>query len=127
MIKFRAWDKRKSTYTKVHSIDFFNQSVVIDSTSGFNYAEQVSMNEVVLEQYTGLKDDKGVDIYENDYVRLKGVVLGDERKLIGVVKMLEGSWMIVNDKLKLAEMLWDETAIVEVAINVHENPDLLEQ
>lgn len=46
--------------------------------------------------------------------------------IIGVVTMIEGAWLIMNDNEQLASYLWSETDENEIIGNVHENPEILE-
>ena len=56
-IKFRAWDGRRMTLS---GIAFSNSTGLMTVPA-----------EDILMQYTGLKDSKGVGIYESDFVRIK--------------------------------------------------------
>ena len=80
------------------------------------------------EQYTGLKDANGKEIYEGDIVRMHVVLLSPDDK-VGYVEYHKkyGYSLIMNDR-RCRQEYWanDNKAVYEVIGNVHENPELLE-
>ena len=71
--------------------------------------------DVILMQYTGLKDKNGKEIYEGDVVKTS---LG-----IGKVCMRLGCWFIEMQK----ELGYFHTDEIEVIGNIYENPELLKE
>ncbi|MBZ3776472.1 YopX family protein [Lentilactobacillus otakiensis] len=73
------------------------------------------------EQFTGLKDANGDDIYENDLVLL------DPDDPPYQVIFDEGKFELSNDYLGLVYDLGEEHMDCEIVGNVHTNPELLEE
>ncbi|WP_227417873.1 YopX family protein, partial [Streptococcus pneumoniae] len=90
-------------------------------------------DEIELMQSTGLKDKNGKEIFEGDIVRTTrflgradeiGGFYEYEKDYVGVVKVLEGSWVI--DTGSVAVRLWSEIDESEVLGNIYENLEFLE-
>ena len=94
-----------------------------DSVAG----EWIVNNDIHLMQSTGLVDKNGKEIFEGDVVRqVRTQPTTENETITGVVTMLEGAWLIMNDCEKLASDLWSETDENEIIGNIYENPELLE-
>lgn len=77
-------------------------------------------------QYTGLKDKNGHEIYENDIVNVRegGHPFVNDWK--GIVKMIDGCYLIENFEGTNGEFLYDEIREIEIIGNIYENKELLE-
>ena len=124
-IKFRAWDKNNKKW--VGSVGFYTQkySYKPDSTSIVSIGFP---NEVVLMQYTGLKDKNGVEIYEGDILLGRFVLDNVEDhvflQLTDKEKKEQTKIFVVEDIFYLyINPMPDD---LEVIGNIYENPELLE-
>lgn len=114
-IKFRAWDKRIGWWAK-------GPDLVIHCTGKLL---NVPPN-IVLQQWTGLKDRTGRDIYEGDIVLINHPYdrTGDFTNARGEVFWWEeeGGWYHSNGNGRPPKRMWE---YVEVVGNIYEHPELL--
>ena len=111
-IKFRAWDK---THIGV-GVLAPRMWYVSKEEDDFDFNKELRKPDVVLMQYTGLKDKKGVEIYEGDILESKVYGTAD-------VKYIDsGFWLI--DKKDGQHYFPHERKVIG---NIYENPDLLER
>ena len=131
--KFKAWHKSMQRMSEVLAISFERQKVKIRHLRGTTHMT-VPFNDVELMQSTGLLDKNGKEILESDIVKTtiffgradeSGGFYEYEKELIGIVKQLEGAWVI--DTEKGAVYLWSDINENEVLGNIWENPKLLEE
>ena len=129
--KFRCWDTENKEMLKVQELDFedtFYGGRLSIRTDKYN--DYFDMEDMVLMQYTGLKDKNGNEIYEGDIVFIKG-----ETKLLDITGKVEYSnilaqFIITNTGsiVNEAEPLGDyEEEDIEIIGNVYDNPELLEK
>ena len=122
-IKFRAWieDYKEMTYSRHYNyLSHF-----------FSYLEDCYLEEqYVIQQFTGLYDKNGKEIYEGDILQWTSsnpFSLGEIRK-VKVYYVEARFWCNTwNNKLGiyLGELLSEEKC--EVIGNIYENPDLINQ
>lgn len=115
-LKFRAWDK-------VEKKMLFDADPFAIHVSGSNeplLAETHRNEDCIFEQYTGLKDKNGKEIYEGDIVDYN-----DDGECIGVVKYDAPEFYLDADATNWARMFLKGAPHQKVIGNIHENPELL--
>lgn len=126
-IKFRAWDgKRFYTFENNRwTLSYNDISGWVVSLNQHPVGKQEAI-EVELQQYTGLKDKNGKEIYEGDIVECER--LGKKHTCEVFWFPYEAKfgyrWHFVPSARKTWRGLQDD---VEVIGNIYENPELLER
>ena len=124
-IKFRFWNKiaRRFQPPSKYAIDGEGKLVSYDYELGaYQDPEDFSNTIIVPQQYTGLKDKNGVEIYEGDIVKATSDQYENEN-FVGKVIFDEGcflTWINKND----IRGVWSGDDI-EVIGNIFENKELL--
>ncbi|EPT8892592.1 YopX family protein [Listeria monocytogenes] len=122
-IGFRAFVKRKKKMLPVTDL-CFNETEAV-GVSGCGNAkctlcvDWYSFDDVVLMQYTGLKDKNGKKIFEGD------VGWDEHNDCYGVVKFEDAKFLYLWENI--AEDLWEVADGIEICGNIHENLELLEE
>jgi len=121
--KFRAWDKKEKKMYWVNKIDvpnFDSGAIKLEKNNGDpEKVEWQSLGSVELQQFTGLKDKNGKEIFEGDIVEFKYSPLGSFREEIG---FNDGGFWI---KRKDGTNFMPSKEYREVIGNVFETPDIL--
>lgn len=124
ILKYRAWDSWRKRMSVVDRIYIDTEGVRLYDDFGEYWRD---FRDVKLMQSTGLKDKNGKEIFEGDVVRqVRTHPTTENGTITGVVTMLEGAWLIVNDNEQLASDLWSETDENEIIGNIYENREFLE-
>ncbi len=133
-IKFRVWSKIKQRWVEnmllLACIDGlpFSHIVEVDEESNIrHHVYNASGLELIVQQYTGLKDKNGKEVYEGDFIKYEHP--SDEQvKLRNTSNIVLVRWteehhdhhpgFITND-------LWGQYGDFEVIGNTFENPELI--
>ena len=124
-IKFRAWHTAKQKMSPTFSLE----EIYLRGGDGYAASLWRERSNLIIQQYTGLKDKNGKEVYEGDVIcivkdNVVDVIDGWERtepqgEFYEVVYKNGAFW--VGD-----ELIWEWVKDGEVVGNIYESPELLE-
>ena len=117
-IKFRAWSESFGIKPYIPVIrNFTNKELDVNV-----WFSNMKDNNVVLMQYTGLKDKNGVEIYEGDIIHAEHYKPKNMK-----VEFIEGGFCMTNDRIPPIDINHFYPSLgcqFEVIGNIHQNPEL---
>lgn len=131
VIELRAWNKYHKKMHSVYEINFDHSiAKTRDDETGGTYT--FGFIDLELMQFTGLRDKKGVKIFEGDIVQLYYSNWLDK---IEIIKYSNGSFGYGGEHIFTAFSCLQSdmecgdhfTAAIKVIGNIHQNPELLEK
>ena len=126
-IKFRIW-RAPDEYTKVSWMESWDSLLNYSMSDIF----QLDNPDDVLEQFTGLKDRNGKDIYEGDILAWHSNIYR-KHDWVGLVLYRGAGFAVQESDKSYSSPEWLDCAcrkdanIIEVIGNIHTNPELLEE
>lgn len=133
--KFRAWDKVTERYYAVSGLEYGESGEVCEVYLAGVQIDESNPNanvrkpsEVVLEQYTGIKDKNGKEIYENDILHEKwydNEAYRGRDRVSKVEYFCDGYECWFRGGVVALGMF--PTKHIEVIGNINENPELLKE
>jgi len=111
-IKFRVWDK-------------LTQSLHDDTRLCGMLNLKLQQENLVYLQYTGLKDNNGVEIYEGDVLRTQGFNIKVEAAPVITTHSGHGDCSFGGVTTWFG--FWGNGSDIEVIGNIYENPELLDE
>ena len=118
-LKFRAWDGERYLCDGEWHMTVDGKPITYDEEDGYVWDVKLTV-----EQYTGLKDKNGREIYEGDIVTLNGEWEEIEHGDCSIVTFENGCFRVGNGYENEAGSYLSDWRIIG---NIHENPELLKE
>ena len=123
--KFRVWDKIKKRYYNGTNLNLNDYEEVYSDPAGIFFTGlhflQKDENQYIIQQYTGLNDKNGKEVYEGDIVKFKDLYASTNgQELIGAIIFNKAAFWA---QVKGNYFYFDTEP--EVIGNIFENPEIL--
>lgn len=122
-IKYRAWSKVLNDFLDITAFEIFKGEIngIFNDGDFIGYDKE----DIIMMEYTGLKDKNGKEIYEGDIVSLPNEK--PFKDFICVVQFNDGCFDIYNKERNWRDYLkcWTCNYVPVVIGNIYKNPELL--
>lgn len=128
--KFRVWSKERKKFIKDEYLAIGLDGKLIwrricyslneDDFWDDSWAEEMDKDEYVIQQWTGLTDSQGVEIYEGD-------ILKWGEKNLSKVEFYNGAFFVFGINWGACWQLADYADAYKIVGNIFQNPELLEK
>lgn len=119
-LKFRAYDSATGKVSEPFDVKESWGDYLIDFE---DYSTDGALDSIIWEQFTGLLDRNGKEIYEGDIVRYHSAILLGYA--ICVVTFYNCRWTLFQHDAPVWAISEGDSENIEVIGNIHENPELL--
>ena len=126
--KFRVWDKLSERF--IYPDKGYQGHYILDLNGRFHDLGNGSGgDEYVVQQYTGLRDKNGKDIYEGDIIQYNVGSSYDDMSFVVKWSNDSLSWIFQSISGEVLSNCWTPNGnrfnFIEIIGNIYENPELL--